>query len=263
MKTTTVAVVQTDTRFGCVERNIEHALSLMKSKRADMYVLPELFATGYNILSTPEIRSMAETADAGPAAQAMQEWARRTGSYVVYGFAEKDGSRLYNSAALVGPRGTIGLYRKIHLFWREKLFFSAGKIPFKAYPLPFGRVGLMICFDWYFPESARRLALEGAQIIAHPSNLVLANCPDGMKTRCLENRVFAATADRVGQEKRGNRLMKFIGMSEIVSPKGKILTRLSTNRPQIGTVRLNLREANDKTASPLNDLFEDRRPVFY
>lgn len=258
-----LAVVQTNPRFGHPERNVASALTQMTQKSADLYVLPELCNTGYNIRTVAEIDRMAEPTGEGPTYRAMEAHAKKQRCYIVYGFAEKRGRRRYNSAALVGPRGLLGIYRKTHLFGKEKRFFSPGDTGFPVYPLPFGRVGLMICFDWYFPESARTLAMKGAQLIAHPSNLVLPNCPEGMKTRCLENRVFAATADRVGVENRGGIRLRYIGMSEIVSPKGRILVRLSQDREELKVVSIDLREADRKWLNPWNHLLKDRRPRFY
>ena len=93
------------------------------------------------------------------------------------------------------------------------------------YDIGLARIGLMVCFDWFYPESVRTLALKGADIVAHPSNLVLPHCPDAMITRCLENRVFAVTCNRIGSEERGGKeKLSYIGTSEIVSPTGKILS---------------------------------------
>ncbi len=121
----------------------------------------------------------------------------------------------------------------------------------------------MICFDWIYPESARSLALKGAQLIVHPANLVLPNCPDAMVTRCLENRVFTATADRVGEENRGEVELKFIGTSEIVTPNGKILCRLGIQESTISVVDVDLTLANQKKINNYNHLFEGRRPDQY
>ena len=196
-----VSVIQTDPVFGEVEANIERALKQIRSVKADLYILPELFNTGYNFTDEREVRALAEEST-GPTFQALQKFAKDRSCYIVYGFAEM-GDGLYNSSALVGPAGLIGLYRKVHLFYRETLFFAPGNFGFPVFDLPIGKIGMMICFDWMYPESARTLALNGAQLIAHPSNLVMPYCPDAMVTRCLENRVFAATANRVGEEDRG------------------------------------------------------------
>ena len=256
-----VAVVQTNPVFGEVKNNIDQALSLMETVMADLYILPELFNTGYNFVDEIELRGFAKPAD-GLTSQIMCRWTKKHTCYVVYGFAEQD-DKLYNSAALIGPEGLVGIYRKVHLFDRENLFFDPGNLGFPVFNLPFGKIGMMICFDWMYPESARSLALKGAQLIAHPANLVLPNCPDAMVTRCLENGVFTATADRVGEEKRGGIDLKFIGTSEIVSPIGKILCRLDVHKPAISAVDIDLALADKKQINKYNDLFKGLRPNQY
>lgn len=234
---------------------------MMETVRADLYVLPELFNTGYNFADQDEVLRLAES-DTGHTVSAMSEFSRKRSCYVVFGFAEK-AERLYNTCALVGPGGLVCLYRKIHLFYREKLFFSPGDLPYPVAELGNGRVGMMICFDWIYPEAARTLALKGAQLIAHPSNLVLPHCPDAMVTRCLENRVFAAMVDRVGREDRAGIDLSFIGQSEIVSPRGDILIRLGAERPEICFADVDLSLADNKYATEHNHLFDDRRPEMY
>lgn len=258
-----LAIVQTKPLFGEVKQNIEHAVALIESAPADLYVLPELFNAGYNFISRDEVQSLAESAHDGATAGVMQHFARKCSCYLVYGFAEDYQGRLYNSAAMVGPRGFIGLYRKIHLYDRETIFFEKGNLGFPVFELPFGKVGIMICFDWIYPESARTLALKGAQLIAHPSNLVMPYCPDAMVTRCLENRVFSATADRIGDEDRGGVKLSYIGKSEVVSPRGEILVRLSDDREEIAVVDIDISLATSKHINAYNDLLRDRQPHYY
>ena len=171
--------------------------------------------------------------------------------------------QFYNSSALVGQDGLIGLYRKVHLYFRENIFFSPGNLGFPVFDLPFGKIGMMICFDWYFPESARTLALKGAQLICQPANLVMSHCPDSLVTRCLENKVFVALADRVGDENREGINLHYIGKSEIVNPKGEILVRLGENETNIAVVDIDLSLANNKQLNEFNDLFEGRRVEYY
>ncbi len=256
-----VAVVQTDPTFGNAEYNISQAIAMMGTVQADLYVLPELFNTGYNFIDEKEVQDLAEPST-GKTFQAITEFASRNKSYVVYGFAEK-ADLFYNSAAIVGPNGLIGLYRKIHLFYRETLFFAPGNLGFPVFEFPFGKVGIMICFDWFFPESARTLALQGADIIAHPSNLVMPYCPDAIVTRCLENRVFCATANRIGSEDRGGNALTYIGTSEIVSQRGEILKRLNRDESAVAVIDIDLSQARDKSLNKYNNIVEDRRPPFY
>ena len=154
-----LAIVQTSPKFGKVDSNVRDVIKLMESANADLYVLPELFNTGYNFTDKSEVETLAERTD-GPTFQALFAFAQQHSCYVAYGFAEK-ADQLYNSASLLGPSGPVGLYRKIHLFDRETLFFKPGNSGFPVFDLPFGKIGMMICFDWIYPESARTLIEPG------------------------------------------------------------------------------------------------------
>jgi predicted amidohydrolase len=255
------AIVQTNPVFSEVKLNVSNALSKMESSDADLYVLPELFNTGYNFVDEKELAGLVETSS-GFTVKEMSVFAKRKSCYVAFGFAE-EADRYYNSSALVGPDGLIGIYRKVHLFFREHFFFADGNKGFPVFDLPIGRIGMMICFDWIYPEAARTLALKGAQLIVHPSNLVLPHCPDAMITRCLENRIFAATVNRVGKENRGSIDLTFIGKSEVVSPRGEILTRLGGSEPGISIVDIDLTEADNKLATEYNHLLKERKPSQY
>jgi len=112
--------------------------------------------------------------------------------------------------------------------------------------LPFGKIGIMICFDWIYPENARSLMIKGAQLIAHPANLVMPHCPDAIVTRYLENRVFTATADRIGEKNRGGVDLKFNGTSEIVAPDGEILCRLGEQKSTISAADVDFAFADRK-----------------
>ncbi|MGD0689307.1 MAG: nitrilase-related carbon-nitrogen hydrolase [Candidatus Bathyarchaeia archaeon] len=249
-----VGFVQFDPKILEVEGNVDAALRLIGGKRADLIVLPELFNTGYNFRNQGEVASVAEPVPEGATTQALKEFSKRDGMMVVAGVAERKGRSLYNSAVVVKNGKYMGTYRKVHLFYNEKKFFKPG-LEFKV----FGKVGVMVCFDWYFPESARSLMLKGAEVIAHPSNLVLSNCPEAMKTRALENRVYAVTADRVGIE-RG---LRYIGQSEIVNPRGLIIYRASATKEECVVRKIDLAMARNKTVTPRNNLLRDRMPQAY
>lgn len=231
---------------------------------ADLVVLPELFNTGYVFTSKEEARRLAETVPGGRTVERLSKIARRKKMHIVAGMAERDGARIFNAALLITPSGPGGVYRKLHLFSEEKLWFDPGDLPFTVYDIGRCRIGIMICFDWFFPEAMRTLALLGADIVCHPANLVLPFCPDGMVTRCLENRVYAVTADRIGTEDRGQgKALSFTGMSQITGPDGSILHRAGADTEEIVTVQIDLLKARNKKINSLNDLFEDRRPEFY
>ena len=248
-----VGFVQMNPELLRVEENVDRALHFLERSRADLMVLPELFNTGYNFSSRRQVEKIAEPIPDGFTSQRLLEVSHDQNMTIVAGIAERKGTSLYNSA-IVARRGRAFTYRKVHLFSKEKKFFKPGN-EFKV----FGGLGVMICFDWFFPESARTLMLKGAKIIAHPSNLVLPFCPHAMRTRCIENRVFAVTADRIGRERE----LKYIGRSEIVDTKGRILYCASSNREEVVVRKIDLRKAANKRMTPVNDIIQDRRPAVY
>jgi predicted amidohydrolase len=259
-----VGFFQFDPVFGEIKRNLSYVLQHLESIGADLIVLPELFASGYQFASRKEAADLSEEVPSGPTTRGLSELARGRGLWIVAGLPERSGTRLYNSAVLVGPRGHVATYRKVHLFDEEKRWFSPGDTGFRVIDIGPARLGIMVCFDWIFPEAARSLALAGADIIAHPSNLVLPYGPEAMVTRCLENRVFAVTANRIGSERRGgkNRLT-YIGRSGVVDPKGKVLVRAPAAREALRVVEIDPREARKKRVAPGNHILGDRRPRFY
>jgi len=124
-------------------------------------------------------------------------------------------------------------------------------------------IGMMICFDWIFPEVARSLTLLGADIICHPSNLVLSYCQRSMITRCIENNVFAITCNRYGAERRPHGTLKFTGKSQVVAPRGKLIYRAKTQMDDLFITEIDPALARDKKMTELNDLVRDRRPEYY
>src|SRR5947207_10755596 len=202
MKSFRVAFVQGRPRFGDAAWNLEHGLALARDVAAELVVLPELWSSGYVFSSHEEVAALAEDATAGVTARARHAAARREKRHYVAGFPERHRGRHYNSAMLVGPSGVKAVYRKLHLFEREQEWFEPGNLPLAVHRVGPARVGMLICFDWRFPEAARVLALRGADVIAHPSNLVFANAQRAMEVRSLENRLCTVTANRIGTERR-------------------------------------------------------------
>ncbi|MBI3553772.1 MAG: hypothetical protein HY077_14850 [Elusimicrobia bacterium] len=252
-----IGLVQNNPKFLKAKENVAAVLELMDKLDADLWVLPELFNSGYNFKTKKEAARCAEPAD-GPLCRIFKAWTAARNCAVVAGFPEKAGSKLYNSALFVnGPK--VRTYRKTHLFGNEKKFFTPGDTGFWVEPVKGVKVGVMICFDWFFPESCRTLALKGAQVVAHSANLVLPWGPEGMKIRSLENRVFSATCNRVGSE-RG---LRYIGQSQVIAPNGGILVRLGDGDVRACVVETDPWTAKDKKVHPRNDLFKDRRTRHY
>jgi predicted amidohydrolase len=257
-----VAVVQLRPKFGDVAGNIARMVELIASEDADLYVLPELALSGYLFESKEEALSLSQTPEA-PEFDAIADMGRAKGAAVVVGFAERAGSGVFNSSMLIAPGGSRSTYRKIQLFWGEKAIFHPGDRPPDVCDVGGVLLGMMICFDWIFPEVARSLALQGAEIICHPSNLVLPYCQEAMVTRCIENRVFAITANRIGTEERAGKSLTFTGLSEVVAPSGEILARAPADREEVLVVEIDPREAREKMVTPTNDVLADRRPELY
>ena len=176
---------------------------------------------------------------------------------------ERARGRVYNSVLLVSPSGVKALYRKVHLFEREQQWFAPGNLPFSVHRVGPARVGLLICFDWRFPEAARVLALDGADVIAHPSNLVFPDAQRIMVTRAFENRVFVVTANRTGADDRPAGRVRFTGRSQIVDPAGRRIAHAGVGETCARAADCDLALARDKALTPLTHLIRSRRPAFY
>jgi predicted amidohydrolase len=258
-----VVMLQTSPEFGEVDRNLDDIDRRLEGVQADLVVLPELCTTGYQFRDRAELGACAEAAD-GRTVERMCGRAAACGGHLVFGFAERAGGRVYNAAAVVGPDGPLGTYRKVHLFADEKRLFDPGDGGFPVFDLGGVPVGIMVCFDWIFPEAARSLALQGALVIAHPANLVLRYCQDAMVTRAIENRIFTVTVNRVGTEERvpGARLT-FTGSSRLVAPDGAVLADAAPDGPALLYAEIDPRRAREKHVTTTNHVLTDRRPDQY
>jgi predicted amidohydrolase len=244
----TVAAVQTDPRLGDVAGNLDRIASWIRraaNEGAELVVFPECAVNGYRYDSREEALRDAQTVP-GPATDVLEGVAAETGVHIAVGIVERDGERLYNCAALIGPDGFVTKYRKTHIpFQAVDRFVTPGDIPLHVVETPIGRVGMLICYDLRFPEPARVLALSGVQIIANLTNLP----PPGwvqpefiFRARAAENRVWLVCADRVGTE-RG---VEFIGRSAIVGPSGVTLAEASESAEEMLVQRIVPSEADEK-----------------
>lgn len=257
-----IGYIQTAPEFGAKEKNFNEVRSLLNNVKADLLVLPELFTTGYTFTSKKEVETMAET-NHGQTADFLKELSKLTGATMIGGFIERDNNKIYNSLLIVSGEEVIDTYRKIHLFNKEKLWFTPGDKPLKVYNINGVKIGAMICFDWIFPEVCRTLTLQGMQVLAHPSNLVMPYCQRAMVTRCLENRIFAVTANRIGNEKRGEDNFTFTGASQITGSDGKILSFAPTDKSQVSIIEIDEKQADNKMINAYNNVITDRRTNFY
>jgi predicted amidohydrolase len=271
---TVVAVAQLALTVGELEANREAARAAVAEAAvagAGLVVLPELSDSGYVFSGAGEARSLASSAASGMTLREWRSLAARHDLTIAGGFCElgPDG-KLYNSAALVDASGTKAVYRKAHLWDGEKKIFAPGGDAPPVVELPFGNVGLMICYDLEFPEWVRLAALSGADLIAVPANWTASGSPAPPGERSGEvvaaqaaassNGVFIAVADRCGSE-RG---VDWLGGSVIVRRGGyPAAGPVCESRAAVLTATIDLRQARDKRISELNDLFNDRRPDLY
>jgi N-carbamoylputrescine amidase len=223
-----IACIQMEPKVGRKKPNVEKSLAMIATaagKGADLVVLPELANSGYVFETRDEAFDLAEEIPTGETSQAWMEAAADLGVHIVAGIAEREGASLFNSAVLIGPGGYVGTFRKMHLWNEENLFFEPGNLGFPVFHTPIGRIGAMICYDGWFPEGFRLLALKGADLICIPTNWVPIPGQDPDREAmanilCMaaahSNSVFVAAADRVGNE-RGQ---PFIGQSLIVGHTG-------------------------------------------
>lgn len=252
--------------FGNLEHNIKRISELIPKEDFDLLVLPELANSGYLFSDFSELNELSEIAGQGKFFDAMFKISKEKNAFLVVGFSEKDAGndkKFYNSAYLIHPAGKFDVYRKIHLFDEEKKWFKPGDTPgvFEIEKSNFGKVkiGIMICFDWIFPETARALALNGAQIICHSSNLVMPYCQRAMFTRALENHVFTITANRIGTDIKPDKDISFTGQSVILDPKGNYLAEAGKDTEECRIIEIDPSLALDKNINPNNHLFNDRR----
>jgi predicted amidohydrolase len=257
-----IAIVQNHPAFGEKKSNVEALIHAVDSVQADLYVLPELSYSGYQFTSKEEAFALADDLKA-PCIDALRNAAVRKSAALVFGFPEKSGSKIYNSSLAVLPDGREYLYRKTHLFYKETLYFSPGDLGFTLFDFHEAKIGMAICFDWFFPESFRTLARQGADIIAHCSNLVMPYCQKADFAQAVQNRVFIATANRIGLEAREAETLRFTGGSVLVSPKGEYLLEGPPDEPAVLVAQIDPRLARDKQLNPYNHAFKDRRPEFY
>lgn len=232
---------------------------LLHTTHADLVVLPELANTGYNFSDRDIAVALSEVPEESEMVQMLHNIATTNNQCIVTGFNERSGDLLYNSSLLIGHEGILGIYRKMHLFMREKEIFEPGDGKLEVFDLGFCKLGMQICFDYLFPEPWRILAQNGADLIVHPSNLLTQNAAKAMPGIALMNRVFTITANRIGTE--GD--LTFNGSSMIINPSGDILAKASPDEEEILILEINPEEAHNKMITSMNHVFNDRRPEHY
>lgn len=252
--------IQFEPELGKQDKNI-HQLSILLSKagKADLIVLPELANSGYNFESRDQAFLLAEKIGNSKYIEFLIDTAQAGNTFIVSGFLEKDEQLIYNTSVLVGPKGLIGKYRKIHLFMNEFDIFEKGDLGLPVFDIGICKIGMLICFDWTFPEVWRILALKGAELICHPSNLVLPFAQQAVPVHGMINKTFNITANRYGTERE----VSFSGQSIISDPLGKTLYKASAYKDEIKIIGLDIQKSRNKQITARNHTFNDRRPEMY
>jgi predicted amidohydrolase len=234
-------------------------LGFLSGINADLICFPELAFTGYFFLSRKEIESYAFEFQSD-FIQEFQKIATNSNKIIIVGFPEKFQDKIFNSAAILFPEQTLSrVYRKTHLFYKERFVFDAGNTGFfvvheKERDL---RLGSMICYDWRFPEASRTLALMGADLIVCPSNLVTNVWHISMPSRALENKVYFLVANRIGTEFNSGESLFFNGKSGIWDYNGKPLAIASETQEEIITAEIFPSETRKNYFNYFNKFFND------
>jgi len=266
-----VACIQCDIEIGNVKKNTEKTVRFINEacdNGAKLIVLPETCNSGYVFETREEAFLLSQEVPAGETTKSWINVAKERKVYIVAGICERDGSDLYNTAVLVGPEGFIGKYRKLHLWEDEFLWFEPGNVGLPVFHTPIGRIGIIICYDMWFPETFRILASQGADIVCVPTNWVLhESLPNDMKNfgpilgmaAAHSNGIFIAAADRVGTERN----VLFPGKSVIIRTAGLPIAGPADDTEQIIYANCNLAKSRKHQSNAYNSTLKDRRTDVY
>jgi len=244
-------------------KKIESQVTKAKQQGAELVIFPELSLTGYTMRD--QIYELAETIP-GHSTTALEKSAKKTGAYIVFGMpelSEKTQATVYNAAVLVGPDGFIGKYRKIYLpthsVFEEKRYFRPG-YQTAVFETELGKIGLIICYDIFFPEVSRLTRLQGAQLI-----VCISASPATRRTffetltaaRAIENTAFLAYVNLVGIEDG----LQFWGGSRLVGPNGKTLVQAKYDEEDLVIGEINY--ADIRPTETFVPILKDLRPELF
>jgi predicted amidohydrolase len=244
-------------------KNIKIMEKYIKKTKADIYIFGEYFLSGDRCKD--EFRDLAEPLD-GPSIQRLKKIAKDKQCYIVFGMPSKDDTvdgLLYNTAVLLHPNGTVDAYRKWFLPnsgpFEEKIFFDQGE-ELPVFHTSFGKIGLLICYDIYFPEIAKALTLQGADLL-----ICISASPTTTKTyfetllpaRAIENTVFVTYVNLTGNQED----LIYWGGSQVYDPLGNLLIKAAYLKESIITCDINLKQLESIRAR--RPLLRDIRPEIY
>jgi predicted amidohydrolase len=248
MKPISLLLAQTGPRLGNKERNlkqISEQAAKARTKNVDLLIFPELHLTGYTMRD--EVSHLAESIP-GPSTRKVESLAKEQGVHIIFGMPEESEVKgvIHNTAVLVGPKGLIGRYRKIHLpthsVFEERRYYRPGQEA-PVFKTDIGTIGLNICYDLYFPELTRLQALQGAQLV------VCISASPGLRrrffegfclSRAMENAVYLAYVNRVGIEEG----LQFWGGSRVIAPNGSVLAQCKYDVEEFQICKVDLNEVS-------------------
>jgi len=257
-----IGAIQMNSRVLENEKNLSRSLELLGQASCEggkIIVLPELCSSGNSFNNLEEVEAASEEVPRGNSTEIWTDFAKENSVYIVGGVCERLEGKYYNSAVLVSPDGFIDVYRKIHLWGEEKKWFSTGDI-FKVFETPLAKIGIIICYDGFFPETVRILTEMGAEIICQPTAEMDVSELEIMRSRAYENGIFIATANIVGDD----RSVHYPGHTQISNPRGKLSGFLDGESEGILLSAIDLSEISiARRQTKFNEILSDRRIDLY
>lgn len=228
-----------------LQHNLDRLTSCLEQSPCDLLVLPELSLCGYLFTDRRQLSDQAEPVPHGPACQAVIELSRRCGHTILFGLAEKDGDRLYNTVVLASKGRYVGKYRKIHLSDFEKKYFHPG-CENTVFDVDGTKIGVQICFDLWFPEISREQIRQGADLLCVPANFGGETTYHIARIRAIENLTPLVLCNRIGAEAIPGMDAEFLGQSSIIDAAGERLCTAPAKTDAVGVreVCLPTRRAN-------------------
>lgn len=261
-----IAVIQCAPVLADSSSNIEYIHAILNTITSDIVVFPELATSGYFFTDKESLLPHAMEWNKHSALLRLQQRATAEQRIIIIGFPELTDEGIYNAAGIFMPNPQDSqVYRKTHLFYKEKNCFLPGDTGFfTVYEQRMDiRIGIMICYDWRFPESARSLALAGADAIICPANLVTTLSAKVFPARAIENQVYMIVANRIGTEQNEQEQLLFRGESAIYDFVGDTIVKATETQEEIIYATIDPAKTRNKSINSENDILLDRRPDMY
>lgn len=256
----TIAQIQFSPQLGNCKYNLETIKSYFDQiVNVDLIVLPELIISGYKFDDRNHAMKVAQQKECIEYVDFLRDIANQKNVHIVSGYLEKQGNDLYNSSILVSPDGTTGNYRKLHLFMDEKKIFKPGDIGLPVFNISEYKMGMLICFDYLFPEIWRIMALKEVDFVVHPSNLITENAYIVVPAQSLMNGYYIITSNRTGTE--GD--ITFCGKSFVTNPRGVLISEMGKTEEGINITTIDPLTSRDKMITSGNHILDDRMPEYY